>query len=97
MLYLETSTVVFQHTPCFLSQYWKHVEVAKKGLCFEQENYRKVTSGLRNQRIWTSREVVRDCRSHFCVWLPMRYFDHSFTNNLVLWCQQKKHSHLSSF
>lgn len=39
---------------------------------------------LRNQRIWTSREVVRDCRSHFCIWLPMRYSDHSFTNNLVL-------------
>lgn len=84
MLHLETSTVLFQHTLCFLSQYWKHVEVAKKkNLCFEQENYRKVTSGSRNQKTWTSRVVVRDCRSHFCVWLPVRYFNHNSTNNFI--------------
>lgn len=26
--------------------------------------------------------------------IPVRYFDHGFINNSVLWCQQKKHSHL---
>lgn len=93
VLHLETSSALFQHTELFQDTMLETRGSGKKDPSFA-ESYRKVTSGLRNRRIWTSREVVRDCGRHFYVWIAVRYFDHSFINNSVLHCQQKKHSHL---